>query len=206
MTLLTDLPRATIPCVILAGGRSRRFGSDKASATLNGRTFIEILITRLRSQTSGPIAINSSDTLLNYGPEHPILSDGITGGLGPLVGIYTALLWAKSIGSETVITVPVDTPMLPDGFVDALAALPAPTVARRGQQLHPIHAIWSIELMDTLARNIAGGLRSLQEWVVKCDAQYCDFNQAYAIDPFFNVNSQNDLSALESAIGPDPRL
>ena len=50
-----------IPICILAGGTSRRFGSDKALAVLDGKPLLSHVLERLSDQTSGLIAINTGN-------------------------------------------------------------------------------------------------------------------------------------------------
>ncbi|NQY15553.1 MAG: NTP transferase domain-containing protein, partial [Henriciella sp.] len=80
MTALSD-----IPCVILAGGGSRRFGSPKGLADFNGAPLISRIVEMISRQSSAPIAINANETRHYEAMALPILSDDADkAGIGPL--------------------------------------------------------------------------------------------------------------------------
>lgn len=186
-----------IPCVILAGGQSRRFGSSKAFARLNGACLIDVLIDRIRQQTSGPIAINTEENPKWLKLGYPILSDRLQGNLGPLAGIQTAMSWARDCGAKTVITTPVDTPILPDTFVEELYRTGAPAIAKHSDRLHAVHGIWPVSLTNELAKDISQGMRAVHKWTARIGASKCVFPQQPGANLFFNVNTPDDLERLE---------
>lgn len=186
--------RPDIPCVILAGGKSARFGSDKALARVNGERLIDIMVRRIAQQTCGPIAINTSAEL--SGIEMPVLGDVLEGGLGPLAGIHAAMIWARGQGADAVVTVPVDTPVLPDDFFERLMAAQAPAVAVCAGRVHAVHGIWPVGLSDRLAEAAEQGTRAARDWAAACGASECVFADGERVDPFFNVNTPEDLQTL----------
>lgn len=188
-------------CVILVGGQSRRFGSNKAFAALNGARLIDIAFQQLAAQSVGPIAINAQ-TMSDYDDlSAPVIADRLRdaagGGLGPLAGLHAAMLWAADLGYETVITTPVDTPLLPDDFVARLTRHGAPAVACSNTRTHPTHGIWPTALHDGLAKAIKRGMRAARDWHTTCQAGSCDFPMAWGRDPFANINRPADLAALQ---------
>lgn len=194
-----------IPCVIIAAGRARRFGSNKAFARLGGVRLIDLLIEQIRRQNSGPIAINGEEISkwMEFGC--PILKDKFQGGLGPLVGIHTAMSWARELGAETVITTPVDTPILPNTFVEQLCQTGAPAIAKHSGRLHCVHGIWPVNLASELAKDISQGMRAVHEWTTKISASECVFPIQPGSSLFFNVNTQDDLKHLEKNYPIHPR-
>lgn len=182
-----------IPCVILASGQSRRFGSNKAFAPINGERMIDIIIRRMESQTVGPIAISAPAGAGFDDLRHPVLSDQLPGKLGPLAGLHAAMIWARQEGYHAVITTPVDTPMLPRSFVEHLVASGAPSIAKCGGRVHPVHGLWPISLIEQLADAISGGVRPARAWAAQCQAVECVFHEQFGLDPFFNINTSSDL-------------
>ncbi len=199
----SDLP--DIPCVILAGGKSRRFGSNKAFATLRGTRLIDVLIERIERQTSGPISINA---IAESGFEkmgRKILPDRLPGSFGPLAGIHAAMHWAGKGGYSSVITTPVDTPILPARFVEKLVATGAPATAIFNDRVHAVHGIWPTSLEDVLAEAVTDGMRAARDWTAECEASLCEFRAEDGLDPFFNINTLEDMQMLENAQPVSPR-
>ncbi|MEO0817891.1 MAG: molybdenum cofactor guanylyltransferase [Pseudomonadota bacterium] len=197
--------RAGIPCVILAGGQSRRFGSNKAFASIHGERLIDVLIQRIQHQTSRPIAINAAADSGFGDLSQPILTDQVQGRLGPLAGIHAAMQWASQAGYDVVVTTPVDTPLLPENFVEHLVMAGTPSIAAFEGRLHPAHGAWPTRLSDRLAQTLANGLRAARDWAEQCQAPACEFHDHSGQDPFFNINTQDDLRALETAQPVSPR-
>lgn len=197
--------RADIPCVILAGGQSRRFGSNKAFASIHGEPLIDIMIKRIQHQTVGPIAINAAADAGFDGLKQPILTDRLPGGLGPLAGLHAAMQWADQEGYETVVTTPVDTPLLPENFIERLVAAGPPSIATFAGRQHPAHGAWPTRLSDRLAQALANELRAARDWAEECEASACEFHDQSGLDPFFNINTPDDLRALEKAQPVSPR-
>lgn len=110
------------------------------------------------------------------------------------------MLWAKGLGYERVITSPVDTPFLPADFVITLSEGHAPVYCRRNGSDHFLHGVWPVDLEQDLAAFVADGGRAMKDWLKHCGARVCDFGQSDDTAPFFNVNTQEDLKALEAIL------
>ncbi|HSF12767.1 MAG TPA: molybdenum cofactor guanylyltransferase [Erythrobacter sp.] len=183
-----------IAVCILAGGSSRRFGSHKAFAELGGKPMLAHVIDCIRPQTSGPVLINANDTAAFSDFGLPIVPDGEWAGAGPLSGIHAALQWAIDAGREHIATLAVDQPFLPRNYLAMLLQAGAPAIARCGDRLHPINAVWSASQLPGLGDYLKTDRRDVHGWAEVCRANVAEFpGEPSAIDPFLNVNTMADL-------------
>lgn len=198
----THSQRSDMACVILSGGQSSRFGSDKALAETGGKRLVDLLISRLQQQTCGPIAINAPSRDGYELSAHPFIKDTLEGDIGPLSGLHAALCWAEANGLQQVVTTPVDTPILPDDFIRRLDDCGAPAVAQSGGRLHVLHGLWPVHLKAELEQHISQGMHAAHAWVEAVGAKACVFPDARGGDPFFNVNTPEDLVNLREILKP----
>lgn len=178
-----------IGAVILAGGRGRRIGGDKAAMRLAGRPLADHVRARVAPQVA--------EVVLNG---HGGLADAVPGQPGPLAGVLTALDWAGARGFAQVLTVPCDTPFLPADLVARLRE--GPSVAASGGRVHPVVGLWPVTLSADLRRALAQGTRRIGLWAETIGARQVTW--AEAPDPFFNVNTAEDLATAARRAGDDP--
>ena len=197
-----------VPTVILSGGQSRRMGrNDKALLSIKDQTLLEIVVKRLHQQTK-KVAINTNSNNLQY-MQHglPVLNDHIGGFLGPLAGILTAMKWANDIGYKKVATVAVDTPLFPENLLKELDKkmeetnsdiIFAASVSDHKQMkvLHPVFGLWKTYLYEDLRNELQKGVRKVTIWSNRHKASSVCFADE-RIDPFFNINTPDDIIALE---------
>ena len=108
------------PCVVLAGGLSRRMGGEhKFLKTLGGKPLLDHVLAALRPQV-GAILINSNSEL--EGAAYPVCADVVPGHLGPLAGILTGLKYFKSQGTPAthMVCTASDAPFIPGDLVARL--------------------------------------------------------------------------------------
>jgi molybdopterin-guanine dinucleotide biosynthesis protein A len=145
---------------VLAGGQSRRFGSDKALALLHGRPLIAHAIARLAGH-AGEVIVCGKD----WGAWIP---DRPEAGLGPLGGINAALHHAAAHGHSDVLTIPCDLPELPLAIVACLGAggylAEMPVVGLWPATLAPHLDAWLAASDDRSVRGwaAAAGVRSVR--------------------------------------------
>ena len=175
---------AAIPCVILAGGASSRFGAPKAMAELNGKPLIAHVIDRLQPQTSAPIVINTNDASLFSDFPQCCIADILPKGTGPLAGLHAALSWAEQEDHDAVVTSPVDTPFLPLDLITKLSAKGGPAVAISEGRVHPLCGFWPVALFEILEDQIAESMRAAHDWVRACSAVNIVF-ETDEINPVF---------------------
>jgi len=188
--------------VVLAGGSARRMGGgDKPLVDLAGRPLLRHILDRLQPQVS-LLALNVNDEAGRYQPFGlAILPDSLPARPGPLAGILAALDWAASAGAGHVLTVPGDTPFLPPDLARRLGAAilagaPAAMAASGGRR-HPIAGLWPVAAREHLRRAIRDeGLRRADDWARGLGTVPVDF-AIDPFDPFFNLNSPDDLVAAE---------
>lgn len=198
-----------IPGVILAGGLSSRMGQDKARIRLGGASLIDRAVRRLRPQVSA-LAVNANGPVLfEPGEELPVFADLDASRPGPLGGVLAALDHAKRCHPEAshVATVPTDSPFFPADLVARLAsAVDTPgriAYARSAGGPHPVFALWPVALMDDLAAWLSGGgalrVRSYLERHQARDVAFPTVETPRGpFDPFFNINTPDDLDAAEN--------
>jgi molybdopterin-guanine dinucleotide biosynthesis protein A len=197
----------THPGVILAGGRGLRLGgADKALLRLAGLPLAQRVAQRLAPQ-SAPLAINANGDparLATLGL--PVLPDPLPDFPGPLAGVMAAMDWAAGLGADQVVTVPADTPFLPLDLVARLveaarggvAVASSPDATGRLRR-HPTCALWPVGLRRRLAVDLGAGARKLGIWADQQGAGVAAFD-ATPLDPFFNINTPEDLARAEALL------
>ncbi len=194
-----------IPGVILAGGRATRMGGgDKGLREVGGRRLLDHVIDRLGPQC-GDLALNANgdpSRFASYGL--PVLPDSLEGYAGPLAGVLAGLDWAAEIGAEAIVTAAADTPFFPADLVVQLQAGAGPSglclaaSGLPGEKMfrQPTFGLWPVALRDDLRDALKGGLRKIVLWTEAHAAGQADFS-ALPFDPFFNVNTPEDILEAE---------
>jgi molybdenum cofactor guanylyltransferase len=185
---------------ILAGGRSSRFGSDKALAIMGGKRLLDHAIKRLSPQVAD-IAINTNSTDAAFAQTGlPLIVDATPDFRGPLAGISAALTWARSVKADALVTVAVDTPLFP---VDLAARLSGGVtkiaVAESASGLHPTCGLWPVVAETALSDWLAAG-KSLRvtDFLDVQSFEKIWFDAETGLDPFFNVNFEGDAAMAEA--------
>jgi molybdopterin-guanine dinucleotide biosynthesis protein A len=94
-------------------------------------------------------------------------------------------------------------PFLPDNLASKLldeADELGAAVASSGGELHPVCALWSNSAIYEFPRYIASGRRSLKGFAQHVGFAAVEWSTA-PYDPFFNINSRNDLAEAEAMLG-----
>ena len=187
--------------LVLAGGRSRRFGGDKALADFRGRPLIAWSLDALRPHVAvlgvgGPRAL--AETL---GVED--VPDRSGAPEGPLAGVLAGLAWADALDCTLLATAPCDTPFLPPDLVPRLAAAleGCPVIAARASRVHALCALWRVDAAPALTALVREGKQlSMQALIDTLGGGYADFLHESA---FANLNTPAELaSAAASADQP----
>lgn len=178
-------------------------GGDKCLLPLAGKTLLQRTIERAQPQVSH-LLLNANGSSLRFARTRlPVIADQFPNNLGPLAGIHAGLKWMQTNTPELqwLVSFASDTPFFPSDLVDRLIAEASPdhklVVASSKLQLHPVFALWHISLQDTIAAQLSTGeAPRLQEWVKAQQPLLVEFN-ADDYDPFFNINTPQDLYAAE---------
>lgn len=201
----------TLPAIILAGGRATRMGgADKPLQMVNDQTMLARILDRLSPQSSA-IALNINVDPKRYAlPDIPILPDSVQGFAGPLAGILAGMDWAAERGADAVISVAGDTPFFPRDLVQRLSAAgshkPALAASRDplGQvTLHPVFGYWPVALRNDLRDWLQSGERRVRGFANNHDFQTVIWRIG-AFDPFFNVNTPEDLALANKLAAQNP--
>ena len=201
------MSKEEVPAVILSGGESRRMGrNDKAFLSIDDKTLLEITVERLHRQTQ-QIAINTNSNDPKYFIYNlPVLNDAISGFLGPLAGIFTAMKWANQMGYKSVATIAVDTPLFPENLLKKLHCemkmsnsdivfAGSSKVYKKKTLLHPVFGLWKTSLYNDLRKELESGVRKVTHWSERHKASNVFFQDKH-LDPFFNVNTPEDIVIL----------
>jgi molybdopterin-guanine dinucleotide biosynthesis protein A len=191
----------TLTAAIIAGGKSRRFGSPKALAILGKQTLIDYAIHTARA-ISEEIVISYGEDNLFADKSIPVVQD-IIPDCGPLGGIYSVLLHAKT---SWVAVLPCDLPLLNAQIYEALFAAcqkNRPVVALSERGVEPLVSIWPQSLSKTVGKFVRSRELALHKVVHELDAVEVDIpNQLpdYRAEIFLNVNREEDLDRIRKIV------
>jgi len=190
--------------VVLAGGKSSRFGAPKALAMLQGRTLAEHAVKQLETVAS-LTALNAppgSETAA-FARERAwlLVSDAPYDPPGPLAGIRAALAWGAAQNATMVATTPCDAPLMPGNLFPRLVAEIGETpvaCARTPEGVHPLASVWRPEALALVEAALARGkYPPLTTLMAAWGAKFVDFPDDTA---FANLNTPVDLAAAEAAL------
>jgi molybdopterin-guanine dinucleotide biosynthesis protein A len=176
-------------------------GPEKPLRLLAGRPLLFHVIARVAPQVSAMVLNANGDPARFAGFGLEVVADGVPDQPGPLAGILAGMRWAAARGMADVLSVPTDTPFLPDDLVVRLGAarriagVPI-ACAESGGTVHPVVGLWPVDLADRLEADILAGQRRVRAWAAMFGVASAVF-EAGAPDPFFNINHQEDLVEAE---------
>lgn len=198
---------------ILVGGLARRLGGgDKTLRQVGGHTILARLIERLRPAVT-QLIINANDHPVRFAAYGlPIVPDTLPDHQGPLAGVLAALDWtaASEPSVAWVVTAPGDAPFLPRDLVTRLHD----ACRREDAQLacagslgraHPVAALWQVSIRDELRRALREGIRRIDRFTEPYERAVVEWN-GRPVDPFFNVNTPEDLAEADRLVQSWPAL
>ena len=170
---------------------------DKGLKALRGKPMVAWVIERFAPQVN-EVLINANQNLPTYaGFGYRVIPDEIGGFAGPLAGLHRGLSEAKH---DLVATAPCDSPFLPHDLIGRLhAALEAGgadlTVAKTGDQPHPVFCLCRRSVLPGLTDFLAGGGRKIDTWYSRLKIIEVLFNDNP--DAFSNINTEDELRSFE---------
>jgi molybdopterin-guanine dinucleotide biosynthesis protein A len=193
---------------IIAGGQSRRMeGREKAFLELASKPLILHVIEQFEPQVD-QLVINANGEPARFSEFGlDVVPDVLTSLTTPLTGLYAALRFTKRAEADVLVTVPSDTPFLPFDLVAKLSEntmASGAAIAASGGQEHYIIGAWKTELLDDLDHAITkDGLFRVKDWAHRAAAQKMEW-PVELHDPFFNVNTPEDLFRAQQILKTSP--
>ena len=188
--------------VVLAGGKSVRFGSNKALELLMGKRLIEHALAALRPFCTGLMVVaNDLEPYLDLDLDAALVRD-VVPDQGPLGGIYSALLFSPHDWIFARATdMPFLVPALAEKMIESKNGFDA-VVPRLGPHFEPLTALYHWNCCPAVARVLEQeGERKAAHFYRKINVRYVSEEEWRAVDPegrsFRNANTRQELAKLD---------
>jgi molybdopterin-guanine dinucleotide biosynthesis protein A len=202
---------AEIAGAVLVGGKSRRYGRNKALEVFQGERLIDRQLRKLQALFSEVLVItNEPADYLHL--EVTLLRDVIPG-LGPLGGIYTGLLFAQG---KSVFVTACDMPFLQPAVVKYMVKLSRNydvVVPQKAEGLEPLHAIYSARCLPQIKKMLERGKFQVISFFPAVKVYRLSQEELQKLDPhglsFFNINTPDEMDRareLLEGLGDRPEL
>jgi molybdopterin-guanine dinucleotide biosynthesis protein A len=193
-----------ILAVVLAGGKSERFGVDKSQVKLGNKTLIEHVLIKIEPFFRNKLIV-TKNSLKNINSHNAvIINDCIEGHLGPLIGVLSAMKWAEKKLPQInwIITFPCDTPFFDKNIINEFKEKTKLNesllyFATSRKKRHNIFGLWSLNLLKILENDIIkNNHRKVEVWADKIGMKNINIKNDN-FDSFFNINTKSDLMEAE---------
>ena len=184
--------------VVLAGGKSQRFGEDKSQVKLGDKILIDYILSEIIDEFNEVLIVSNNSINFKKSKKISLIQD-FKKDLGPLGGVLTAMKWVKDNNKDYqwISTFPVDTPFFKNQILknflqninqeeDKLFFI------KSNNTRHNIFGIWSIDLIDKLEEDLIRGERKVEFWANSVGVKNIEMEFDNK-DPFFNINTKEDL-------------
>ena len=179
-------------------------GADKSMLPLGGKPLLQHVIARAAPQVDELLLSANGDPARFTAFGRTVIADHEAGYFGPIAGILSGFKWAKQnrAGAKWLISFACDCPFLPRDLVVRLldgaeqADVPV-AVAGSGRRHHPVFTAWSMSLPLSWAEILhVRALRAADHLIEMFPNTRVEFPDI-PIDPFFNINTPDDLARAE---------
>ena len=189
-----------ILAVVLAGGKSKRFGEDKNQAKLGNLTLLEHVLEKVTKKFKKILIVSNQNLNIKKLNSITIVPDCIQGNLGPLVGVLTAMKWIKKNNEQYkwIATFPCDTPFFDTSIIEEYKSKinlneSLLYFVKSNEKRHNIFGLWSVKLKDTLENDLVdNNYRKVEGWADKIGVKIINI-KTDKLDYFFNINTKSDL-------------
>ena len=193
---------------VLAGGKSQRFGEDKSQVMLEGKLLIDYILSEISSEFREILVVSNNKIDFKNSEKISRIED-FKKGLGPLGGVLSAMKWVKENNKnyEWVSTFPADTPffkkeILQKFYKEIEIEKSKLFFIKSNMTRHNIFGLWSIDLLDKLEEDLNRGDRKVELWANSVGVKVIDMDFKN-IDPFFNINTKQDLEKAKEKLKND---
>ena len=194
--------------VVLAGGKSQRFGQDKSQIKLNGKILINYILNEIVDKFRETLII--ANTPIDHMQSDKIsITQDFKNGLGPLGGVLTGMKWIKKKNKryKWISTFPSDTPFFTkkelDFFYENIKIDESKLFfIKNKEKRHNIFGLWSLDLMEQLETDLLKGDRKVEDWANSIGVTTVNIEYKKP-DPFFNINTKEDLKKAIDIINND---
>ncbi len=198
-------PAERIFGVVLAGGRSRRFGRSKVLTPLAGAPMASWSIRTLQAADL-PVGVVSDEEGVEVVLGVPVRPD-LEAGLGPLGGLWTALQWALERGDQGVLLIGCDMPLVSDRLVRTVlnwSDTAAAVVPMGSDGPEPLCALYRLSCAPEVERRLRSeelSLRGLAEAVGAASISHEKVAEvADPLNAFLNVNTTGERDRAEALL------
>mgnify|MGYP001486579579 FL=1 len=185
--------------IILAGGKSSRFGEDKSTAKLGNKTLLDHTVSKIENEFNEILVISNNKDFNFKNNKIYLVEDCIEGQLGPLAGILTAMKWItkNKKNYKWIASFPCDTPFFDIKLISELKIKVKETSKKliflnSNKKRHNIFGLWSLDLIEILEKDIKNSFRKVELWADKVGYENININEE-KFDRFLNINTKNDL-------------
>ena len=194
--------------VVLAGGKSQRFGEDKSQVKLHGKILIDYILSEIIDQFEEILIVTNNEIKFKFSKKISITNDLIEG-VGPLGGILTAMKWIRKNNKnyKWISTFPSDTPFFTKNelqiFYKKIDIQKSKLFFIKNKKTrHNIFGLWSMDLMEKLDNDLKKGERKVEVWADTAGVEIINIEYEKK-DPFFNINTKEDLEKAYKMIEND---
>ena len=182
-----------IGCVILAGGKSSRMGTDKALLEYQGSTFLSHLQQTFQLFEERLLSRNLASSI---GDNWTQISD-LHKGIGPMGGIHAALTNAQS---DALMVCACDTPYITQALIDKLIQTyngeDVLLVQTSDERLHPLCGIYHKRILPSLESHIKCGNYRLMRWIETLNYTIISLNEEEST-LLVNFNTPKDYETIK---------
>ena len=203
------MDHSNILAVVLAGGKSKRFGKDKSQVKLGNKILIDYVLTEIVDLYKD-ILIVTNEPIKFLDSNKISTTNDIKKDLGPLGGVLSAMKWVKDNKKnyEWISTFPIDTPFFKkehlSKFYKEINLNKSNLFFMKSKNTrHNIFGLWSLKLFEKLELALNRGNRKVELWANEMGVKTIDFKNENNKDPFFNINTEEDLEIAKKLLEND---
>ena len=197
-----------ILAVVLAGGKSKRFGQDKNCVKLGSKTLLEHVLFKISNKFEEILIVSSNPLKIEEAKNTTVIPDCFND-LGPLAGVLSSMKWVKENKKsyKWIATFPSDTPFFDPIIIEEYKARIEQSKSslyfvKSNEKRHNIFGLWSIDLMEKLEADLLKGERKVEIWADSIGVKIVNIDYKKP-DPFFNINTEEDLKKAIKMMNDD---
>jgi|TARA_B110001452_G_C14971261_1_gene339529 molybdopterin-guanine dinucleotide biosynthesis protein A len=191
--------------VVLAGGKSQRFGKDKSQIKLNNKLLIDYILSEIIDDFKEVLIVANNS--INHLTSSKITKiKDFEKNLGPLGGVFTAMKWINENKKnyQWISTFPADTPFFKiemlKGFYKRINIKESELFfMKSNEKRHNIFGLWSMNLMTQLKNDLNNGSRKVETWANNNSVNVIDIITENR-NSFFNINTPDDLEIAKKIL------